>query len=107
MGNGMQGRTLACLAIALSVLLFAAWSAAVADEPGRTLELPDAPVSGRLLLEGKHCNECHGIAGYGENLAPDLGRGNFTGRFLDIGAAMWNHVPAMSVRFRAENMPWP
>jgi cytochrome c2 len=30
-----------------------------------------------------------------------------SGSFLDLGAALWNHVPGMSVRFQDAEIPWP
>lgn len=70
-------------------------------------DLPDDPLRGRLLFERRSCNDCHSLAGAGPGIGPDLGRGRFTGSFLDLGAALWNHVPGMSVRFETSALQWP
>jgi mono/diheme cytochrome c family protein len=40
-------------------------------------------------------------------IAPNLGEGLFRGSFLDIGAALWNHVPGMTLAFEGAKLPWP
>lgn len=69
--------------------------------------LPDNPLRGRLLFEEKQCNQCHGIAHTGPGVAPDLGAGHFRGSFLDLGSALWNHMPGMTVTFEVAKLPWP
>ena len=70
-------------------------------------KLPDNPLRGRLLFESRRCNHCHGLAGVEAGTGPGLGEGRFGGSFLDLGAAMWNHVPGMSVRFEGSDLTWP
>jgi mono/diheme cytochrome c family protein len=70
-------------------------------------ELPDNPLQGRLLFERSRCNQCHAIAGTGHGVGPDLGGGRFKGTFLDLGAALWNHVPGMSGAFEGRDLSWP
>jgi len=41
------------------------------------------------------------------SIGPNLGEGHFSGSFLDLGAALWNHVPGMSVTFEASGLGWP
>ena len=64
--------------------------------------IPNDPLEGRWLFESRNCVQCHGIAGgsleVGAGVGPDLGHTAFGGSFLDLGAALWNHVPGMSVR---------
>jgi mono/diheme cytochrome c family protein len=77
-----------------------------AEGPG-AWSLPGKPLEGRLLFEVKRCNQCHGIGGSRAGIAPELGGGSFAGSFLDLGAALWNHVPGMSVSFEAAGVSWP
>jgi cytochrome c2 len=67
---------------------------------------PDNPLAGRSLFESKQCVACHGLA-EGPGIAPNLGERRFAGSFLDLGAALWNHVPGMSVSVEAAGLPWP
>ncbi len=69
--------------------------------------LPDNPLHGRLLFESRSCVLCHGITGATPSVGPDLGRGAFSGSFLDLGAALWNHVPGMSVSLEEAELGWP
>jgi len=88
------------LAVSLSL-------AAASEAPRGGTPLPDNPLQGRFLFESKHCNQCHGIPGSGPDIGPNLGEGHFSGTFLDLGAALWNHVPGMSVGFGKVGLPWP
>lgn len=81
--------------------------AATAQAPGAGLDLPDNPLRGRVLLESKQCVNCHGIAGSDPSIGPTLDEGRFRGSFLELGAALWNHVPAMSVTFEVTELEWP
>ncbi len=69
--------------------------------------LPDNPLAGRALFERKLCIQCHGIAGRGPSIGPNLGEGHFRGTFLELGVALWNHAPAMSATFEVSGLPWP
>lgn len=97
------------IASILTLALMLAPSPAVnADDPsGSRLTLPDNPVQGRLIFEERRCNRCHGISNAGQGIGPDLAEGRFTGTFFDLGAALWNHVPGMSVRLEEAELPWP
>ncbi|MFQ5528017.1 MAG: c-type cytochrome [Thermoanaerobaculia bacterium] len=70
-------------------------------------KVPDDPLAGRELFESRNCIQCHGIAGATPGVGPDLGHTAFGGSFLDLGAALWNHVPGMSVSFADARLPWP
>jgi len=70
-------------------------------------QVPDNPLEGILLFEGKQCNRCHGIDGDGPGIGPDLGAERFRGSFLDLGAALWNHVPGMGVAVEESGVGWP
>ena len=90
---------------AAAVLLIATGvGGALAQQPP---SLPDNPLAGRLLFEQKSCVLCHGIAGDIDGVGPDLGRGAFSGSFLDLGAGLWNHVPGMSVSLEDARLAWP
>ncbi len=75
--------------------------------PGVGIVLPDNPLGGRLLYESKQCVRCHGIAGDGPGIGPILGEGQFSGTFMELGAALWNHVPGMTVTFEVTGLDWP
>jgi cytochrome c2 len=84
--------------LALSLLAASAAGAA---------SLPDNPLDGRFVFENKRCHACHGVASGEHAIAPRLAESNFDGSFLDLGAALWNHVPGMSVSLEASGLPWP
>jgi len=69
-------------------------------------DLPDNPLRGRLQFERGRCNQCHAIAGTRHGIGPDLGGGSFEGTFLDLGAAMWNHVPGMTLALEDRAFEW-
>jgi mono/diheme cytochrome c family protein len=71
------------------------------------LPLPDNPLEGRLLFESRGCDGCHGLTGDKLGIGPSLGEQPFNGTFLDLGAALWNHVPGMSVTFEVTGLAWP
>ncbi len=100
-----------CIALVFTFALAYATSSAAQSRNARQalngVQLPDNPLQGRLLFEQRLCNRCHRIAGDGPGIGPDLGKGHFVGRFLDLGAALWNHVPGMSVSVEAADMAWP
>lgn len=94
-------------ATALAASLVALVAAGATGQPAEAPALPDNPLHGRLLFESKRCNQCHGLAGGWSGVGPSLGEGRFRGSFLDLGAAMWNHVPGMSVQFEGKELAWP
>lgn len=75
--------------------------------PGDSIPLPDNPLEGRILFESRECNRCHGLASDRTGIGPDLGARHFEGTFLELGAALWNHVPGMSVTFEVTGLAWP
>ena len=97
------GRTLT-----LGGLVLALTAVAMADPPpGSSPSLPDNPLKGRMLFESRGCNSCHGLVGDNLGIGPNLGERHFSGTFLELGAALWNHVPGMSVTFEVTGLPWP
>ena len=72
-----------------------------------SIPLPDNPLEGRVLFESNGCHQCHGLASDSTGIGPDLGARHFEGTFLELGAALWNHVPGMSVTFEVTGLAWP
>lgn len=93
-------RALLCLLILCCPLAALAWQSA-SDVP-----LPDDPLRGRALLERKHCLDCHSL-GERAGIGPSLSDGQFGGTFLELGAALLNHAPAMHVNVAAAGIDWP
>jgi cytochrome c2 len=77
-----------------------------ADNPEEQ-QLPDNPLEGRALFEEKRCLQCHAVVGSGAHIGPSLAAGSFGGTFLELGAALWNHVPGMSVTMESAGLDWP
>lgn len=95
-------------ALAIVVAIVSLFGAGLGAVPSRdTVEIPDDPLTGRVLFESKHCVRCHGVGGDSRGIGPELWEGRFGGTFLDLGAAMWNHVPGMSVSFEVAELDWP
>lgn len=95
------------LAAGASAAALGLWSPLAVAAAAEAVSLPDNPLQGRRLFEAKRCHQCHGVAGSGPSIGPSLGEGRFGGTFLDLGAALWNHVPGMSVTFEVTGMEWP
>jgi cytochrome c2 len=89
--------------VLLLLLIPAAVTAQIQGGP----RLPDNPLQGRALFEEKNCIECHAIGTSAPSIGPSLSEGNFKGTFLDLGAALWNHVPGMSITFEGAGLSWP
>lgn len=87
--------------VALTALITLGWQVA------RELKVPDNPLEGIRLFETKGCSQCHSIGAGGSHIGPDLADSLFEGTFLDLGAALWNHVPGMTVTFEATHRDWP
>jgi mono/diheme cytochrome c family protein len=103
-GRRPPGALLAATAV---VGLTAALALGAEGRGGGTPPLPDNPLAGIVLFESRQCHQCHGLAGAGPDIGPDLGRGRFDGSFLDLGAALWNHVPGMRVALEGTELEWP
>jgi mono/diheme cytochrome c family protein len=93
-------------AVAALIVVTAAWAArAQAPTP------PFAPAWGMLagwdVFAKKGCGGCHALRGFGPTTGPDLGRITSGTSFFAIGAAMWNHLPRMGERMRAERVDRP
>jgi mono/diheme cytochrome c family protein len=80
--------------------------ATLGSAPPTTPESSDA--SNWDVFARNGCATCHRVRGIGEGtVGPDLGRIEGGSGFVDIAAAMWNHVPEMRARMREHNVPWP
>jgi mono/diheme cytochrome c family protein len=94
-------------AVVLAAMILAVLALDVAGQPQNDAELPSNPLRGRRLFESKGCTGCHGIAGISSGSGPSLGEGSFGGTFLELGAALWNHAPDMSVTMEVTGFDWP
>jgi mono/diheme cytochrome c family protein len=96
------------ICLAWLVLMPGLLVAAGAEPPAvSSIPLPDNPLEGRVLFESNGCHQCHGLASDSTGIGPDLGARHFEGTFLELGAALWNHVPGMSVTFEVTGLAWP
>ncbi len=91
----------------LAVLLAMIPAGAFAWQSTREVAIPDNPLSGLRLFESKGCVECHSVGTAASHLGPSLSEEVFDGTFLDLGAALWDHVPGMSVTFEVTGREWP
>ena len=69
--------------------------------------VPGNANAGEQVLEQKGCIECHGPAGGGGRIAPDLADRARRGGLTEFMAAMWNKLPAMKSVMDATEMPFP
>jgi mono/diheme cytochrome c family protein len=97
------------LTAAVCGLVAIAWSAAAHAQ--QTPTQPFAPDWGMLagwdVFTKKSCGQCHSVRGVGGKIGPDLARVQSGSGFYELGAAMWNHLPRMGDRMRAERIERP
>jgi len=103
----VAARRVALIGIIVSCLSLGLVALAASGQSPSEIQLPDNPLRGRVLYESKQCVQCHGLAGSEASIGPILGEGRFDGTFLELGAALWNHVPGMTVTFDVSGMEWP
>ena len=98
-----------CVTVAVCGLVVIALSAAAHAQ--QTPTQPFAPDWGMLagwdVFTKKSCGQCHSVRGVGGKIGPDLARVQIGGGFFELGAAMWNHLPRMGERMRAERIERP
>lgn len=70
------------------------------DEPGD-------PPKGKELLTAKKCAECHGIAGKGGKIGPDLTKWSMYTNPIVWAQMMWNHATKMKAEMGKKGIPWP
>jgi mono/diheme cytochrome c family protein len=76
-------------------VLAASWAAASAQP---VLSPSQDPLAGSRVFGSKGCVKCHSVNGVGGKVAPDLARTMRPRSFVDLTAAMWNHLPNMTDR---------
>lgn len=82
--------------------------------PGSTgsAQSPSPPVTPEIsdwdVFAQKGCARCHRIRGLGDGtVGPDLGRLESGAGFIEIAAAMWNHLGEMRAQMRKHRVEWP
>jgi mono/diheme cytochrome c family protein len=91
------------LGIFVLVLLLAAGSGSTQSTPPATPSVSDWDIFAR-----KGCARCHRVRGIGDGrVGPDLGRIDSGTGFVEIAAAMWNHVAEMRAQMRKHGVEWP
>jgi mono/diheme cytochrome c family protein len=91
--------------IVLLLLLSGSSGSAQSGQPAP----PATPlVSDWDVFASKGCAGCHRIRGIGNGtIGPDLGRIDSGTGFIEIAAAMWNHVAEMRAQMRKHGIEWP
>jgi cytochrome c2 len=69
--------------------------------------LPGRAAEGRRLFAEKRCADCHGVAGKGGGIGPDLAERGAQRSLTQFAAAMWNKAPAMLDAMRSRGIPVP
>lgn len=80
-------------------------SEALPDQP--VYVLPGRAAAGRTRFEELQCTQCHGLAGEGGTVAPDLGRAGRYRNMIEFAAAMWNKAPTMTRVMRQRGIDVP
>ena len=68
---------------------------------------PGNAEAGRRLFTAKRCVACHQLGGVGGVVGPNLDALAQAGSPIFVGAAMWNHGPAMTATMRARKLERP
>ena len=101
----LPSRCLGPVALGVLVLVFllpAGTGSAQAPQPATP------PVSDWDVFAQKGCARCHRIRGLGDGtVGPDLGRLESGAGFIEIAAAMWNHLAEMRAQMRKHRVEWP
>lgn len=74
---------------------------------GRLFVLPGVAERGRRLFSAKRCIECHGVAGKGGKVGPDLAERSVRRSLTEFAGAMWNKLPSMMAAMRARGISFP
>jgi mono/diheme cytochrome c family protein len=82
-------------------------AASPAPVEGPLYVLPGRPEEGQRLFVEKRCADCHGVAGRGATIGPDLAERAIPRSLTQFAAAMWNKAPAMLQAMGARGIPVP
>ena len=69
--------------------------------------LPGRAAEGHRLFVEKRCSDCHGVAGKGGGVGPDLAERGVHRTLTQFAAAMWNKAPAMLEAMKGRGVPVP
>jgi mono/diheme cytochrome c family protein len=69
--------------------------------------LPGRADEGHRLFVEKRCSDCHGVAGKGGGVGPDLAERGVHRSLTQFAAAMWDKAPAMLAAMQARGIPVP
>ncbi|MBI4011101.1 MAG: c-type cytochrome [Candidatus Rokubacteria bacterium] len=69
--------------------------------------LPGRASEGHRLFVEKRCSDCHGVAGKGGGVGPDLAERGVHRTLTQFAAAMWNKAPAMVAAMKGRGVPVP
>jgi len=69
--------------------------------------LPGRADEGHRLFIEKRCRDCHGEAGKGGGVGPDLAERGVHRSLTQFAAAMWDKAPAMLAAMKARGIPVP
>jgi mono/diheme cytochrome c family protein len=69
--------------------------------------LPGRAEQGHRLFVEKRCSDCHGVAGRGATVGPDLAERGVHQSLTQFAAAMWNKAPTMLAAMKARGIAVP
>jgi mono/diheme cytochrome c family protein len=69
--------------------------------------LPGRAEEGHRLFVEKRCSDCHGVAGRGATIGPDLAERGVHQSLTQFAAAMWNKAPTMLAAMKARGIAVP
>jgi mono/diheme cytochrome c family protein len=69
--------------------------------------LPGRADEGHRLFVEKRCSDCHGVAGKGGGVGPDLAERGVHRSLTQFAAGMWDKAPAMLAAMTARGIPVP
>jgi mono/diheme cytochrome c family protein len=69
--------------------------------------VPGRAEHGHRLFVEKRCSDCHGVAGRGATVGPDLAERGVDQSLTQFAAAMWNKAPTMLAAMKARGIAVP
>jgi mono/diheme cytochrome c family protein len=82
-------------------------SASLLQIAGPLHVLPGRAAEGHRLFVEKRCSDCHGVAGKGATVGPDLADRGVHQSLTQFAAAMWNKAPTMLAVMKARGIAVP